>query len=426
LHGSRLAEFDTLTSLHQLDALSLFGECLPDDGLQIISRLPQLRSLDLSGKKQPDEARLAGLRDCHNIRELNLQGMGLTDNVVDYIAPLVDLEGLNLAGNQITEVGLARLKGLTNLRTLECPDSNGLSDKLLEALQPNEKLRQLACGDLGRRGVDALKLFPGLRNLAIGAYKPSGDSLDLTSFSNLRSIQLAPQTVPVQLPADVEHLRIYQGDIGVKISLEGSRRLKSIEVECDRLADSAGKVLSVTSLPAVRSLTLIAPTDRFIHSLGGVQSVKELKILNSTPCGFSDEGMTVFDSLPHLEQLTLDATFVTDRGIGHLEKCTSMRRLDLIGIENVTEEGLSPVWRMKNLEALRLDMSRKIDLGGIVEKAAALSDLREISIGGIMSDAAIMRLTRLKNLRKLDLSRNEGFTDKALVLNQASFPRFVG
>lgn len=98
------AELAPLADLRHVETLALV-RCLnlTDDGLTILRKLPELRSLDLTmTRPHPSFA-----------------PSRLTDGVLDHLAGLDRLEDLSLVDVAITDAGLSRFPALPNLRFLD-------------------------------------------------------------------------------------------------------------------------------------------------------------------------------------------------------------------------------------------------------------------------------------------------------------------
>jgi hypothetical protein len=116
-HGSWISrpidpDIEMLPNLLNVQELSL-SECLvTDEGLAPLSKLKELRSLNLS---RLDQFRYAS------------DATGLSDACLDPIQNLTRLETLTLSGNRITDRGLAKIANLTNLQYLDL-DATDVTD----------------------------------------------------------------------------------------------------------------------------------------------------------------------------------------------------------------------------------------------------------------------------------------------------------
>jgi uncharacterized membrane protein len=92
---------------------------LPADSLMYL--LPELKKqlvrVKMSGVKLNDK-NILYLRECVNIRRLDLDHTGITDSGVALLSPLTELQSLNLVGNPVTIEGVLKLRTLKHLQTL--------------------------------------------------------------------------------------------------------------------------------------------------------------------------------------------------------------------------------------------------------------------------------------------------------------------
>lgn len=148
---------------------------LTDDGLRHLAGLKQLEDLSLSGKKLTGSGfrHLAG----GNLKRVHLgyggTDGGITDDGLAGVAKLATLQLLNLWGNKaVSDAGLAHLKNLTNLETLNLQDT-GVTGPGLAHLAKCGKLEQLNLGKapVTDAGIDNLPALPKLTHLWLGKTK---------------------------------------------------------------------------------------------------------------------------------------------------------------------------------------------------------------------------------------------------------------
>lgn len=112
--------------------------------LESLKSLRHLRSLTLTGADQVPEADFSAIAGLGELEELELDRSPspypagalrvlLTDRVLDHVRGLTKLKTLGLAGNRITDAGLAKLANLQALDTLDL-DGTAVTDAGLDAL----------------------------------------------------------------------------------------------------------------------------------------------------------------------------------------------------------------------------------------------------------------------------------------------------
>jgi len=108
-----LLEFsETLTHLLLLNA------DLTDDDVEPLASLTQLELLNLSDNEELTDACLSKLLPLTQLKDLRLNCMEVTDEGLPVIAQFAHLENLELMGNAITDEGLKSLYGLKHLQQI--------------------------------------------------------------------------------------------------------------------------------------------------------------------------------------------------------------------------------------------------------------------------------------------------------------------
>eukprot|EP00891_Asterochloris_glomerata_P003360 jgi/Astpho2/3360/Aster-x0157 len=137
-----------LRGMGQLQALTLAGATVTQEGLAALPALASLTSLSLSLCKLRDE-NVEALTTLTGMQRLELGGNPqLTDAAARHLGSLRSLRDLDLSGIQLTDAGLCSLSQLVFLKRLQITN----------------------CPKLTEQGVDALVgSLPGLRTVEIGA-----------------------------------------------------------------------------------------------------------------------------------------------------------------------------------------------------------------------------------------------------------------
>ncbi|WP_013630788.1 leucine-rich repeat domain-containing protein [Rubinisphaera brasiliensis] len=188
--GSRLDQLSSITSLHTLDltAIEFDDESVPslaslrqlqrlkvptsklsEDGFALLcTRMPFLRSLDLSGRRGVANSWLTHLA---KMPRLNVLGVSFAKNIDDDAIPLLAglpaLKWLSLEGTSITGMFPAALGNLTNLDTLSLAHCTFNAPQTLESLSKLRSLKQLNLNDC--KNITSLKFLRGMSHLeAIG------------------------------------------------------------------------------------------------------------------------------------------------------------------------------------------------------------------------------------------------------------------
>jgi len=110
-------------------------------------------------------------------------------------------------------------------------------------------------------------------------------------------------------------------------------------------------------------------------------------------------------NLPHLEQLDLSHTRITDEGMLHLKSAAGIRELNLYYAELITDQGMSAIRNWKMLKRLNLRGTRVAN--GTLEIVSRLTQLEALDIANTqVTDNGMDQLIALTNLKELALGRS--------------------
>ena len=127
-----------LRKLRKLKYLHCDDSQMADESLRVLAALPRLERLWLQGNRFTDRG-LAYLEGMTQLEELWI-GMGptnITDDGVQHLKGLVNLERLGLQETKVTSKGLEHLKGLKNLKSLSLWGSQVKDPSRLREALPN-------------------------------------------------------------------------------------------------------------------------------------------------------------------------------------------------------------------------------------------------------------------------------------------------
>lgn len=396
-----------LEALQRLRRLSIFFD-LDEATVQAVCTLTGLEDLGLTGSYRASRNKgLVHLRNLRNLRQLDLTAAGLSDDSLEYIEPIKSLEELNLCRNDgITDAGLGRLNGLSNLRILQ--------------------LEQL-----GVTGLSSLRRLPRLEHLSIVTFSPGGEKADLSVLRGLKRLDLyeldGDETVECRLPNSLRWLNVMYEIVG-KLDLRSSQQIEHVQLGLSRNwphQKDTRDLRWLNSLPQLRELTLEDSTDSDLAAIAAITSLRFLTLRSGCSTTFGDEGMKALAGLTRLERLTIDDSMVTDAGIDVLRRLTSLKEIRLASTPKVTDRGMANIWMLKRLRSLDLDLrasSVQRSLDSILAGVNTLGELKELRISGTLTEDGLTRLAGLKKLRFLDLSSSSGYTDDALASLASALP----
>ncbi|MBY0528168.1 MAG: hypothetical protein K2R98_32530 [Gemmataceae bacterium] len=144
--------------------------------------------VDLGGKEEIGDNHLTLLKECTNLKELNLAYTNITDKGLANLKGLSSLQKLDLYHTKITDAGLPNLTALPKLAELSL-DWTGVTDKGLEALKGMKQLQKL---DLFRTkitdaGLASLKDMSQMKDIDCGGTEVSDKGLE--SLKGLKTLE---------------------------------------------------------------------------------------------------------------------------------------------------------------------------------------------------------------------------------------------
>ncbi|MEX1232557.1 MAG: PQQ-binding-like beta-propeller repeat protein [Planctomycetaceae bacterium] len=205
---------------------------------------------------------------------------------------------------------------------------------------------------------------------------------------------------------------------GTKIGDAGLQQLASIETLRGLNLESCAQVNDATlsHVAKCNELRVLILTGTSIggEGLSHLQSLPRLVALDLEACErVDDESCPALGALLQLKALRLkktgfEPTKVTDAGLAQLAGLKHLEWLDLYA-NGLTDAGLAMLKEMPRLRTLNLSLMGFTDVG--LEHLQALTELEHLEVlyndgfaGPMLTDAGVMRLTELKNLRSLNLT----------------------
>ncbi|MBN1974168.1 MAG: hypothetical protein JW787_11050 [Sedimentisphaerales bacterium] len=196
---------------------------------------------------------------------------------------------------------------------------------------------------------------------------------------------------------------------------------------------------TLSNLKSLEYLTLSGDiTDESLEVISQLRTLKGLYLYNPNLIDnrLTDKGLAYLASLSSLEELRVDSNQFTNAGLAHVAKLTSLRYLMLygknftdagmeylkdsqslrilhVGLLSLTDEALAHIAEIPNLEAINLHRSENITDDGIAA-LAKLKSLKKLDIGSSkVTDTGLSYLQACKNLDYLTLPP-QGISDVGL------------
>ena len=255
------------------------------------------------------------------------------------------------------------------------------------------------------------------------------------------SVRRAPELLPYRLGPDYnavdkwDYVAAARGDVAVPAGREvklrisghtlrrdlsalrtfGPNDLDALELYCpdDVQVDADHDVMPyLAGLTGLKTLVLSLPslTDQGMRYIKGLTALEDLHL---RALGVTDSGFEYLEGMQSLQSLWAWAT-VTDQGLAHVGKLTSLRELS-INVTSVRGPGLSHLAPLAKLEHLELQGANFGNSG-----LKYLSDLRALKSLWLrgedlkISDAGMRHIGGLTGLERLHLSRIDSVTDAGI------------
>jgi hypothetical protein len=351
-----------LVSLPHLANLRLNGEwAISDDGVRTIANVPTLKGLWIESQLISDK----GLKHLakSSVTRLVLESSKITDN------GLLNLQGMKLEtlvveSKQISNEGiLAIRRAIPGLITSPAPQPiNSVEMSIIDQLQ-NRRFGDFRwkLDDEGRIGEIAIYSLVDMHSESATSDVRSTDhhltneeAELLKQFPNLTRLSITSRNFSDR---GLEHLRWL-------------RKLKELSVE---MCPINGQGFS--ALPRPSSLEILdlskcpIVTENFQH----FEDHKELTTLILTESPISDVGLSRLPSLPNLQNLLMESCQISDRGVAELARFPGLKYLNLFGNEGVTDESISTLEKLRELEELNLHATG-VTKTGVARLQVALPD----------------------------------------------------
>lgn len=329
--------------------------------------------IDLSADRtSAADGDLDTLRAFPNLRRLRLAGAGITDAALPEILRLNELEELWLRSTQITDDAVARLAKLPRLASLNIERAVHLTDRAAEQFQkfPSLIRLQLVDNDLSDAALEPIARLSRLVLLDLRrspritreGWKRVG------RLTNLRALRISGDAA----------------DDPIAETIAGLKRLESLTIEDAPITPAGLRRLLALPLVELNLARCFSLDDDAAAAIGQNASLRRIS-LRDLPIG--PEGLKHLAGCRRLESLKLNAVFADDESLVALAKLP----LTTLEVRNtlLTAVGVEAVARIASLETLALD-------------------------GCGLTSAAIVPLTRAKNLKSLSLAENQEIGDEAV------------
>ncbi len=333
-----------------------------DEDLKPFETLTELRCLSLDNTNITDEG-IAHLKGSIHLQSLSLFTEHGTSKICGeglyHVKNLPQLEELRLHNAPITDAGLAQLGELAQLKALHL--SNWASE------WPSDQPPRVT--DAGLRHLGKLTKLESL-NLT-GTYM-NGTLMTDMSLEHLKELTALRSLVLTW--TDVTHAGLRH--------LTGLTELRELQLSGKHLIGPGLKHLKELKRLSILCLSegiigegnFDATYDKYLVHLAGLTRIERLAL-----SGYSvtDAAMKYVAVMPNLQDLSLNAAMgVTDGGLERLKKLNNLRSLDLSSCGGITDSGLENLKRFTHLESLNLSNTPRLTTAGVAKLQQALPNCK--------------------------------------------------
>ncbi|KAH9753656.1 retrovirus-related pol polyprotein from transposon RE1 [Citrus sinensis] len=442
------------TPFQQLESLDLswnnIAGCAENEGLEGLSRLNNLKMLDLSGNAFNNNV-LSSLARLSSLRSLYLSDNRLEGSIdVKELDSLRDLEELDIGGNKIDKFMVS--KGLSKLKSLGL---SGTGFKGTFDVREFDSFNNLEVLDMSGNEIDNLVVPQGLERLSRlsklkkldlrGNLCNNSILSSVARLSSLTSLHLSHNILQGSIDAkefdslsNLEELDINDNEIdNVEVSrgYRGLRKLKSLDLSGVGIRDGNKLLQSMGSFPSLNTLhlesnnfTATLTTTQELHNFTNLEYLTlddsslhisllqsigsiftSLKNLSMSGCEvngvLSGQGFPHFKSLEHLDmrfaRIALNTSFLQIIG----ESMPSLKYLSLSGStlgtnsSRILDQGLCPLAHLQELYIDNNDLRGSLPWCLANTTSLRILDVSFNQLTGSISSSPLVHLTSIEELR---------------------------
>lgn len=438
---------ESLSGLKQLHAINLsYCLALSSDGLCSLAELTGLKELDFTGTKLTDDA-LRVLCQSLDLEELLLYDCQITNLALPHLANQQSLRCLKLDGCvELTDLQpLAQLKALRKLGLSDC---FGLSDQRIEPLSKLVDLEELDLenSNVSEAAFTTVRALVSLKVLSVGPISDVGLQAigPLTSLQQL-NLGYAVSDRGMQALARLTGLQTVDLSQGQKVTDEGLRALDSLtSLHTVNLSGLPITNASLKTLAKIVSLTSVDLSQcKHITAVGvrTMETLVKMQTLNLAGCVrvYLVEGLPRF-ALPHFPKLcTLDLRQVRIQWLDRRLFTNSLQKLNVslsaaaflddmsslpcepalnyLNMSRCRSSELSSLRQLRHFPKLReLNLSRNAEVGDEHVRILACLPVSTLNVCGCeaITDLGVCALATSSTLTNLNVSDCDLITDIGL------------
>ena len=166
---------------------------------------------------------------------------------------------------------------------------------------------------------------------------------------------------------------------------------------------------ALLAVPSMQAAEISTDDGRWVEDAGGAvirDAAGRITGVDLRGSWVTDIDLRKLLQFPHLTQLDLSLTRITDQGMQEIRSLPGIVDLNLYFAEYVTDEGLAAIKGWKRLKRLNVHGTKISDT--TLEHIAGITTLEQLNIGSAMiTDVGLERLTSMPNLKELTIGGNK-------------------
>jgi Leucine-rich repeat (LRR) protein len=396
------AMIENISGVSSVTSLNLSGsKAVTDASLHYLTRLPNLRYLDLSGTAITNRG-LVVLRDLPKLKTISLAMTRVTDEGVCHLASCDALEYVNLSWTHTGDNAIRALVGKSKLKHFR--SGNSVTDAGLMLLHELPMFKTWHGGEvkIALMSYDASPNYLFLR----GSFTDRGmqhlrglDGLFALNLDDSNLILTAAGLAPLVSLPNLGWLAVDAKDDWMPYIAE-MLRLRFLGVQDTSMSDDG-----FVALGRSRSIEYI--WGRRCHSLRrrgflALAEMPELRGLSVSCLNVDDEGIAALPRFPALKELMpMD---IPDAGYWYIGKCAALESLILMYCRDTTDAATEHITNLPKLSYYFNSYTTITDR--TPELLSSMDTLERVTFDAChnLTNAGIAKLARLPRLRELRVS----------------------
>lgn len=291
----------------------------------------------------------------------------------------------------LSDDDLAVLRRYPSVECISIACANGVTDRGLQQLSELPNLRELTLTlnvqqehAFTSEGIGRLAACERLKALRLWLPRLTND--DLASISELRSLR---------------ELVVTSGDITYQ-GFEYIAQLPRLETLVANQA-TAEDIRPLAQCKTLTSVCVGCVTDEKLATLGQLPNLEQLALITQDHGVLTDAGLAHVGKITGLEKLAISSPDITNRGLAQLEELSKLEGLSLHKMSQITDESAQSLGRIKSLKNLGIAETSISDEG--LGHLSCLKDMETLYLGPNVTDAGLMHLSGMSNLRQLSFDQ---------------------